>query len=41
VDRRRSRNFIYDELDKLVSTLDDNDPRWDHMWTTTTSYDDE
>jgi hypothetical protein len=25
------------ELDKPASTLYDNDPRWDDMWTTTTS----
>jgi hypothetical protein len=41
VDWCRCRNFIYDELDKPMSTLDDNDPRWDHMWTTTTSDDDD
>jgi hypothetical protein len=38
-DRRRHRDFIYDELDKPLSMLDDNDPRWDDMWTTTTSSD--
>jgi hypothetical protein len=30
-----------EELDKPMSTLDDNDPRWDNMWTNTTSDDDD
>jgi hypothetical protein len=38
-DQRRRRDFIYNELGKPSSTLDDNDPRWDDMWTTTTSDD--
>jgi hypothetical protein len=37
VDRRRRRDFIMEELDKPVCTLDDNDPRWVDMWTNTTS----
>jgi hypothetical protein len=38
-DQRRHRDFIMEELDKPVSTLDDNDSRWDDMWITTTSDD--
>jgi hypothetical protein len=37
-DRRRHRDFINAEVDKPgSSTLDDEDPRWDDMWTETTS----
>jgi hypothetical protein len=35
----RRRDFIMEELDKPVSMLNDNDPRWDDMWTTTSSDD--
>jgi hypothetical protein len=30
-ERRRRWDFIYDELDKPSSALDENDPRWDDI----------
>jgi hypothetical protein len=38
VDRCRCRDFIYNEMTSHRH-VDDNDPRWDDMWTTTTSND--
>jgi hypothetical protein len=36
-DRRRGREFAEQEIDNPNTTLGDDDPRWDDVWTATTS----
>jgi hypothetical protein len=38
-DRRCRRAFTEDEIDNPNSRLNDKDPRWDDLWTATTSDD--
>jgi hypothetical protein len=39
VDRRRRRTFAEEVIDNPNSTLDDEDPRWDDLWTASASDD--
>jgi hypothetical protein len=38
-DQRRHRAFAEEEINNPNSTLDDEDPMWDDLWTATTSDD--
>jgi hypothetical protein len=38
-DRCHRRAFAKQEVDNPNTTFDDEDPRWDDLWTTTTSDD--